>query len=81
MIIIWPRKLLKRWILLSGRQMNHYLVSISTKEINRAIRWIEIYLVDSAILLLNNCGVRYISYSAVCLVIDSISIDYVSHHV
>ena len=67
--------------MLSGRQMNHYLVPISKKEINRAIRWIEIYLVDSAILLLNNCGVRYISYSTVCLAIDSISIDYVSHHV
>ena len=55
---IRPR-LFKRWIALSTAKITIRQISIT--EINYAIKWMVIYLVDSAIQRLNNRGQKVIS--------------------
>ena len=60
LVYFWPQ-LFKRWIALSTGKIT--IQRISIRETNYAIRWIEIYPLDSAIQRLNNWGQVFIQFN------------------
>ena len=60
----WSWLFKRRWIALYIHWINHYPVDKYLGNQLRGIDWIEIYLVDSAIHLLNNWALNYKSCMA-----------------